>query len=70
MRVSKSNEDQSLNLRLDTLIAAGVDPEHNIYEDKARGKKDNSLGLAACLKSLRKDDVRTQNWPGHDDAWR
>jgi DNA invertase Pin-like site-specific DNA recombinase len=47
---------QVLDLQMDALRAAGVEPD-NIYEDKASGKKDARPGLAACLKALRKGDV-------------
>jgi DNA invertase Pin-like site-specific DNA recombinase len=56
MRVSKADGSQVLDLQKDALLAAGV-KEENIYEDKASGKNDDRPGLAACLKSLRKDDV-------------
>lgn len=56
MRVSKTDGSQSTDLQRDALIAAGVAPEH-IYEDMASGKKDDRLGLAACLKALRQGDV-------------
>lgn len=56
MRVSKSDGSQVLDLQRDALIGAGVEPA-NLYEDKASGSKEDRPGLAACLKSLRKDDV-------------
>ena len=56
MRVSKADGSQVLDLQRDALLAAGVEPV-NIYEDKASGSKEDRPGLAACLKSLRKDDI-------------
>ncbi len=55
-RVSKADGSQVLDLQQDALIKAGVEPAH-IYEDRCSGSKDDRPGLAACLKSLRKDDV-------------
>ena len=56
MRVSKADDLQVFDMQHDALIAAGVEPG-DIYDDRASGKKDDRLGLAACLKALRKDDV-------------
>jgi DNA invertase Pin-like site-specific DNA recombinase len=55
-RVSKADGSQSLDLQHDALRAAGVEL-NNIYEDRASGSRDDRPGLAACLKSLRSDDV-------------
>ena len=55
-RISKSDGSQALDLQKDALIAAGV-KEDSIYEDQASGKKDDRLGLTACLKALREGDV-------------
>jgi DNA invertase Pin-like site-specific DNA recombinase len=56
MRVSKADGSQVLDLQRDALIAAGVKPSQ-LYEDEASGKKDDRLGLNACLKSLREGDT-------------
>jgi DNA invertase Pin-like site-specific DNA recombinase len=56
MRISKADGSQVLDLQKDALLAAGV-AEGHIYEDMCSGSKDDRPGLAACLKSLRKDDV-------------
>ena len=56
MRVSKTDGSQVLDLQRDALIADGVRPSH-LYEDQASGKKDDSPGLEACLKSLREGDT-------------
>ena len=48
-RVSKSGDAQNLDLQYDALTEAGVAKE-SIYEDRASGKKDDRLGLTACLK--------------------
>lgn len=54
--VSKSDGNQSLDLQRDALKAADV-PDGQIYSDQASGKKDDRLGLEACLKVLRNGDV-------------
>jgi DNA invertase Pin-like site-specific DNA recombinase len=56
IRVSKVDGSQITDLQRDSLIAAGVAPEH-IYEDKASGKLDVRPGLQAALKALRKGDI-------------
>lgn len=56
IRVSKTDGSQNLDLQKDALIKVGVNPD-NIYEDQISGKKEERLGLAACLKALRKGDV-------------
>ncbi|MCE2892648.1 MAG: recombinase family protein [Hyphomonadaceae bacterium] len=55
-RISKADGSQSLDLQRDALLEAGVDAG-NIYEDQASGSRDDRLGLSACLKALRPDDV-------------
>ena len=45
-----------VDLQRDALIAAGVTTKHT-YEDFASGKKDDRLGLDACLKALRTGDT-------------
>ena len=55
-RISKTDGSQVLDLQRDALIEAAVKPDH-IYEDQASGKRDDRLGLAACLKALREGDV-------------
>lgn len=55
-RVSKADGSQSLDLQKDALLAASV-PDDQIYSDQASGKKDDRLGLEACLKALRNGDV-------------
>jgi len=56
MRVSKADGSQSTDLQRDSLVAAGVDPDH-LYEDHASGKKDDRPQLVACLKALRDGDT-------------
>ena len=56
MRVSKADGSQVLDLQRDSLLAAGVSPEH-IYEDMASGRKDDRPGLNAALKALRRGDT-------------
>ena len=55
-RISKADGSQSHDLQRDALIEAGVKAT-DIYEDRASGKHDDRVGLEACLKALRKDDV-------------
>ena len=55
-RISKADGSQLLDLQIDALHKAGVNPDC-IYRDEITGKKDDRPGLAACLKALRKDDV-------------
>jgi DNA invertase Pin-like site-specific DNA recombinase len=56
MRVSSSDERQSVDLQRDALIAAGVDERH-LHQDKASGARDDRPGLQACLDDLRAGDV-------------
>src|SRR5918995_3348788 len=56
MRVSKADSSETLDLQRDALLAVGVEPGH-LYEDQASGKRDNRLGLEACLKALRQGDT-------------
>ena len=56
MRVSKADGSQALDLQRDALIAAGVEPDR-LYEDHASGKRDDRIGLEACLKALRSGDT-------------
>lgn len=55
-RVSKSDGSQTVDAQLDTLIAAGVEPDR-IYEDRASGSRDDRPGLESCLRALRDGDV-------------
>jgi DNA invertase Pin-like site-specific DNA recombinase len=55
MRVSSSDDRQSVDLQRDALIAAGVDERH-LYQDKASGARDDRPGLLACLNYLKHDD--------------
>ena len=55
MRVSSTDERQSVDLQRDALIAAGVDDRH-LHVDKASGARDNRPGLKACLADLRRGD--------------
>jgi DNA invertase Pin-like site-specific DNA recombinase len=56
MRVSKSDGSQTLDLKRDALLAAGVEVRH-IYEDRASGRADDRPGLEALLKALRDGDT-------------
>lgn len=55
MRVSSSDDRQSVDLQRDALISAGVDARH-IYTDKASGARDDRPGLKACLAYLAEGD--------------
>jgi DNA invertase Pin-like site-specific DNA recombinase len=55
MRVSSSDDRQSVDLQRDALISAGVDERH-LQEDKASGAKDDRPRLKACLADLRDGD--------------
>ena len=55
-RVSKTDGSQNLDLQIDALSKAGVNPE-NIYQDEASGKNTKRPSLEACLKALREDDT-------------
>lgn len=56
MRVSSSDERQSVALQRDALLAAGVDERH-LHQDRASGARDDRPGLKACLGELREGDV-------------
>ncbi len=56
MRVSTSDDRQSVDLQRDALAAAGVDERH-LHHDRASGSKDDRPGLKACLADLRSGDV-------------
>ena len=55
MRVSSSDDRQSVDLQRDALIAAGVDERH-LYQDKASGARDDRPGLLACLGYMKHGD--------------
>lgn len=56
MRVSTTDERQSVDLQRDALIAAGVDDRH-LHQDRASGARDDRPGLVACLNDMRAGDV-------------
>ena len=55
MRVSSTDDRQSVDLQRDALLAAGVDDRH-FYSDKASGARDDRPGLKACLAYLKEGD--------------
>jgi DNA invertase Pin-like site-specific DNA recombinase len=55
-RVSKQDGTQVLDLQLDALVAAGVQP-HAIYRDLMSGRTDQRPELDHCLKALRRGDT-------------
>ena len=56
MRVSSTDDRQSVDLQRDALITTGVDARH-IYSDKASGAHDDRPGLKACLAWLKEGDT-------------
>ena len=56
MRVSSTDERQSVDLQRDALLTARVDERH-LYADKASGARDDRPGLQACLAYLKAGDV-------------
>lgn len=56
MRVSSTDDRQSVSLQRDALVAAGVDDRH-LHQDKASGARDDRPGLKGCLGELRSGDV-------------
>ena len=56
MRVSSSDDRQTVDLQRDALTAVGVDSRH-LHQDKASGARDDRPGLKACLDDLRQGDV-------------
>ena len=55
MRVSSTDDRQTVDLQRDALIAAGVDERH-LHQDKASGARDDRPGLNSCLSDLRTGD--------------
>ena len=55
MRVSSTDDRQSVDLQRDALLAAGVDDRH-FYSDKASGARDDRPGLKACLAYVKEGD--------------
>ncbi len=56
MRVSSTDDRQSVSLQKDALVASGVDERH-LHHDKASGARDDRTGLKECLGDLRAGDV-------------
>lgn len=56
MRISTTDERQSVDLQRDALLAAGIDERH-LHEERASGTRDDRPGLKACLADLRRGDV-------------
>src|SRR3546814_11441476 len=56
MRVSSTDDRQSVDLQRDALTAAGVDQRH-LYSDKASGARDDRAGLKACLDYMNAGDT-------------
>ncbi len=51
-----STDDQKMDLQIDALIKAGVEPDW-IYQEKTSGKHSARPALDECLKCLRKGDT-------------
>lgn len=56
MRVSSTDERQSVDLQRDALTASGVDDRH-LYSDKASGARDDRPNLKACLEYMKSGDT-------------
>ena len=56
MRVSSTDDSQTVDLQRDALVAAGVDHRH-LHTDKASGARDDRPGLKACLDYLNAGDM-------------
>ena len=56
MRVSSTDDRQTINLQRDALVAVGVDHRH-LHIDKASGAHDDRPGLKACLAYLKAGDT-------------
>ena len=56
MRVSSTDDRQTVNLQRDALLAVGVDHRH-LHTDKASGARDDRPGLKACLGYLKAGDT-------------
>ena len=56
MRVSSTDDRQSVSLQKDALVASGVDERH-LHQDNASGARDDRPGLKGCLADLRPGDV-------------
>jgi DNA invertase Pin-like site-specific DNA recombinase len=56
MRVSSTDDRQTVDLQRDALVAAGVDHRH-LHTDKASGARDDRPGLKACLDYLNAGDT-------------
>lgn len=57
MRVSSSDERQSVALQRDALLAAGVDQRH-LHQDRASGARDDRPGLRPALRNY----VKATSW--------
>ena len=55
MRVSTTDDRQTVDLQRDALVATGVDHRH-LHTDKASGARDDRPGLKACLDYLNAGD--------------
>lgn len=56
MRVSTTDDRQSVDLQRDALIAAGVD-ERYLHQDRMSGAAASRPGLKKCLEELRQGDM-------------
>ena len=56
MRVSTTDDRQTVDLQRDALVATGVDHRH-LHTDKASGARDDRPGLKACLDYLNAGDT-------------
>lgn len=51
MRVSASDERQSVDLQRDALLGAGIDERH-LHHDRASGARDDRPGLKSCMGTI------------------
>lgn len=56
MRVSSTDDRQSVDLQRDALVAAGVDSRH-LFSDKASGAREDRVNLKACLEYMKAGDT-------------
>jgi len=56
MRVSSTDDSQTVDFQRDALVAAGVDHRH-FHTDKASAARDDRPGLKACLDYLNEGDT-------------
>jgi len=56
MRVSSTDDRQSVDLQRDALVGAGVDSRH-LFSDRASGAREDRASLKACLEYMKAGDT-------------